>query len=136
MMIGKTKSLTFKSLFFLILISLIINSYIFNSLLIFTIFLIFSLISLVITKYGLRIIKQLNLLQNIRNDGPDLHFNKKNTPTMGGIFIILPFLLLLLVVNNSFDSIGILLLFFCTVSFFIIGFLDDYLSISNKKIQV
>jgi phospho-N-acetylmuramoyl-pentapeptide-transferase len=45
----------------------------------------------------------------------------------------LPFLLLLLIVNNYFDSIGILLLFFCTISFFIIGFLDDYLSISNKK---
>ena len=36
-------------------------------------------------------------------------------------------------INNSFDSIGIFLLFFCTISFFIIGFLDDYLSIINKK---
>ena len=88
MMIGKTKSLTFSSLFFLILISLIVNSYIFNSLLIVNIFLISSLISLVITKYGLKIIKQLNLLQNIRSVGPPLHFNKTNTPTMGGIFII------------------------------------------------
>ena len=133
MMIGKTKSLTFTSLFLLILISLIVNSYIFNNLLIASIFLIFSLISLVITKYGLKIIKQLNFLQNIRDEGPSLHFNKKNTPTMGGIFIILPFLLLLLIVNNSFDSIGIPLLFFCTISFFILGFLDDYLSIRNKK---
>ena len=133
MMIGKTSSLTFKSLFFLLVISLIVNSYIFNSLLIINIFLIFSFVSLVITKYGLKIIKQLNLLQNIRSEGPSLHFNKTNTPTMGGIFIILPFLLLLLMVNNSFDSNGILLLFFCTISFFIIGFLDDYLSISNKK---
>lgn len=133
MMIGKTKSLTFKSLFFLILISLIVNSYIFNNLLIINVFLLFSLISSVITKYGLKVIKQLNLLQNIREEGPLLHFNKKNTPTMGGIFIILPFLLLLLIVNNSFDSIGILLLFFCTISFFILGFLDDYLSIRNKN---
>ena len=133
MMIGKIKSLTFTSLFFLILISLTVNSYIFNNLLIVNIFLIFSLISLVITKYGLKVIKHLNLLQNIRDDGPSLHFNKKNTPTMGGIFIILPFLLLLLIVNNIFDSIGILLLFFCTISFFVIGFLDDFLSITNKK---
>ena len=132
MMIGKNKSLTFTSLFFLILISLIVNSYIFNSLLIINIFLIFSLIALVVTKYGLKIIKQLNLIQNIRNEGPSLHLKKNNTPTMGGIFIILPFLLLLLIVN-SFDSIGIYLLFFCTLSFFVIGFLDDYLSIINKK---
>ncbi len=133
MMIGKTRSLTFTSLFFLIVISLIVNSYIFNSLLIINIFLISSLISFVLTKYGLKIIRQLNLLQNIRFEGPSLHFNKTNTPTMGGIFIILPFLLLLLIVNNSFESIGILLLFFCTISFFVIGFLDDYLSIANKK---
>ncbi len=133
MMIGKTKSLTYSSLFFLIFISLIVNSYIFNNLLIINIFLIFSLISSVITKYGLKIIKQLNLLQNIRNEGPTTHFNKKNIPTMGGIFIIVPFLLLLLIINNSFESIGISLLYFCTISFFIIGFLDDYLSIRNKK---
>lgn len=132
-MIGKTKSLDFKSLFFLILFSLIINSYIFSNILIINIFLIFSLVSLLITKYGLKIIKQLNFLQSIRDDGPSLHLSKKNTPTMGGIFIILPFLLLLLIVKNSFDSIGISLLFFCTISFFVIGFLDDYLSIKNKK---
>ena len=97
-MIGKSKSLTFTSLFFLILISLIVNSYIFNNLLIINIFLIFSSISLVLTKYGLTTIKRLNLVQIIRNDGPSVHINKKNTPTMGGIFIILPFLLLLLIV--------------------------------------
>ena len=117
MMIGKTKSLTFTSLFFLLIISLIVNSYIFNNLLIITTFLVSSLISLVITKYGFKIIKQLNLLQNIRNEGPSLHFNKTDTPTMGGIFIILPFLLLLLIVKNSFDSISILLLLFCITSF-------------------
>ena len=109
-MIGKNKALNFSSLFFLILISLIVNSFIFSNLLVVNIFLAFFLVSLVITKYGLKIITQLNLLQNIRNEGPSIHSNKKNTPTMGGIFIILPFLLLLLVVSNKFDSIGILLL--------------------------
>ena len=107
MMIGKTKTLSFSSLFILILISLLINSYIFNNLLIITFFLIFSLISLVTTKYGLKVIKQLNLLQKIRAEGPALHFNKKNTPTMGGIFIILPFLLLLLIINNNLSLIHI-----------------------------
>ena len=131
-MIGKTKTLNFSKLFFLILFSLIINSFIFSNLLIINIFLIFFFISLLITKYGIKIIKQLNLLQNIRKESPSIHSSKNNTPTMGGIFIALPFLLLLLIVSNKFDSIGILLLFFCTLGFFIIGFLDDYLSISNK----
>ncbi len=132
-MIGKTKSLDFKSLFFLISFSLVINSYIFSNLLIISFFLVFSFTSLVITKYGLKIIKNLNILQSIRDEGPSLHFIKENTPTMGGILIILPFLLLLLIVNNRFDSIGISLLFFSTISFFVIGFFDDYLSIKNKK---
>ena len=52
---------------------------------------------------------------------------------MGGLFIVLPLLLLLLVINYKSGSFGILLLFFYNLGFFIIGFLDDYLSISNKK---
>ena len=132
-MIGKTKTLNFTSLLSLILFSLIVNSFLFSNLLIVNIFLVFFFISLLITKYGLKIITKLNLLQNIRDEGPSLHLKKKNTPTMGGIFIVLPFLLLLLFVNNNFDYIEILFLFFCTLGFFIIGFLDDYLSIINKK---
>ena len=132
MMIGKTNTLNFTSLFFLILFALIVNSYIFNNLLIVSIFLIFFIISLFGTKYGLRIIKQLNLLQNIRDEGPSLHLSKKNTPTMGGLCIIIPFLLLLLIINISFNSNELLLLFLCSLSFFIIGFFDDYLSITKK----
>ena len=132
-MIGKIKTLNFTSLLFLILFSLIVNSFLFSNLLIVSIFLVFFFISLLITKYGLKIITQLNLLQNIRDEGPSLHLKKKNTPTMGGIFIVLPFLLLLLVVINNFDSFGLVLLFFCTLGFFIVGFIDDYLSITNKK---
>ncbi len=132
-MIGKIKRLSFNSLLSLILFSLLVNSYIFNNLLIFSIFLIFFFISLLITKFGLKIITQLKLFQNIRDEGPSLHLKKKDTPTMGGTFIILPFLLLLLAVNNNFDSIGIFLLFFSTLGFFIIGFIDDYLSIKNNK---
>ena len=91
-MIGKTKRLNFSSLFFFILFSLIINSFIFSNLFIVSIFLTFFLFSLLITKHGLKIIKQLNLLQNIRNQGPSIHLTKKNTPTLGGIFIILVFI--------------------------------------------
>ncbi|MDC3073395.1 phospho-N-acetylmuramoyl-pentapeptide-transferase [Prochlorococcus sp. AH-716-O13] len=132
-MIGKTKALRFTSLFFVILFSLLVISFIFRSFQIITIFLIFSLVSLVITKYGLKINEKLNLLQSIRDDGPSHHLSKKNTPTMGGVFIVSPLLLLLLIVNNRLDSIGISLLLFCTLSFFIIGFFDDYLSIIKKR---
>ena len=132
-MIGKTKGFSFSALFFLILFSLTINSFIFNNLFIVNIFLIFFFVSLFLTKYGIKIIQQLNLLQNVRKEGPLSHFTKTNTPTMGGIFIVLPFLFLLLIIKNKFDSEGILLLLFCNLGFFIIGFIDDYLSITNKQ---
>ena len=133
MMIGKIKGLNYTSLFLLILLSLIINTYIFNNLLITGIFLTFYFVAFLLTKYGLQIIKQLQLFANIRDEGPTNHLKKKNTPTMGGIFIILPFLFLLLVINHKYDSFSISLLFFFTLSFFIVGFLDDYLSIWNNE---
>ena len=133
MMIGKNRTLNFSSLLFIVLFSLIINSYFFNNLLIISIFLISFFISSLLTKYGLKIIKQLNLLQNIRDEGPSLHFSKQNTPTMGGVFFILPFLSLLLIVNSFFNYVGISLLLFCTFSFFILGLLDDYISITKKN---
>ena len=136
MMIGKTKKLNFTFLLSLILFSLIINSYIFSNLFVINVFLIFFLISLLITKYGLKIVRKFNLLQKIRDDVSLIHLKKSNTPTMGGLFIIIPFLLLLLIINSSFNSFGILLIFYCTLGFFLIGLLDDYLSITRKKIQV
>ena len=100
-MIGKTKTLNFPSLFFLILFSLIINSFVFRYLFIVNVFLGFFFVSLLITKYGIKKIKQLNLLQNIRKEGPLIHSTKKKTPTMGGIFFITPFLLLLISFKDS-----------------------------------
>ena len=132
-MIGKIKTLNFNSLFFLISFALIVNSYIFKNIFLIGIFFIFFFIALFGTKYGLKIIKQFKLIQNIRDEGPAIHLSKKNTPTMGGIFIIIPFLLLLLFANIKFNSTGIPLLLVCIISFFIIGFLDDYLSISKKQ---
>ncbi len=133
MMSGKTKTRSFTSLFCLILFSLTVNSFVFSNLLIIYIFLTCFLISLLFTKYGFKIIKELNLLQNIRDEIPLIHLNKKNTPTFGGIFIVLPLLIILLIINNNLNSFGIILLFFCTLGFFVIGLLDDYLSITNKK---
>jgi len=130
--LGRLKILNFTSLFFLISFALIVNSYIFKNSLIFFVFLLFFLISLATTEYGIKITKQLNLFQNLRDYGPALHSFKKNTPTMGGLFILIPFFSSLLIIN-SFKSNNILLLLICTFGFFVIGFLDDYLSISKKK---
>ena len=38
----------------------------------------------------LRILKELRIGEHIRIDGPDRHFQKVGTPTMGGVLILLP----------------------------------------------
>jgi len=132
-MIGKIKTLNFKSLFFIGNVSLIFNSFIFNNYIFIGIFLLSFFISSKLSIVGLKKIKKFNIYQNIREEGPSFHLNKKNTPTMGGLFIVIPFLTLLFIMSIKLFSLKLLLLFFCVFGFFCIGFLDDYLSIKNQK---
>ncbi len=132
-MIGKIKKFNYKSLFILNTFALIVTSYFFNNFIFIGVYTLFFFISLYITKNGLKIIKKLNLLQNIRAEGPTNHFKKSNTPTMGGIFIIIPFLIFLLILTINLGSLNLILLFLTILGYFFIGFLDDFLSIQNKE---
>ena len=131
-MIGKIK-FNFKSLLILNTFALIVTSYFFNNFIFLGFYLLFFFISLIATKNGLKIIKKLDLLQNIRTEGPPNHFQKSDTPTMGGVFMIIPFLILLLLITLNLGSLKLLILLLAIFAFFIIGFLDDYLSIKNKE---
>ena len=132
-MIGKIKKFNFKSLLILNTFALIVTSYLFNNFIFIGVYTLFFSISLFITKNGLDIIKKLNLLQNIRTEGPSNHYKKSDTPTMGGIFLIIPFLIFLLIITINLGSLKLLLLLLTIFGFFITGFLDDYLSIKNKE---
>ena len=132
-MIGKIKKFNFKSLLILNTFSLIITSYIFNNFIFIGIYILFFFISLFTTKNGLKIVEKLNLFQNIRAEGPANHYKKSNTPTMGGVFLIIPFLIFLLIITIHLGSLKLFLLFLTIFGFFITGFLDDYLSIKKKE---
>ena len=132
-MIGKIKKFNFKSLLILNTFALIVTSYFFDNFFLIGVFTLFFFISLLTTKNGLEIIRKLNLLQNIRTEGPANHYKKSNTPTMGGVFMIIPFLIFLLIVSINLSSLKLFLLLISTFGFFITGFLDDYLSIKNKE---
>ncbi len=132
-MIGRIKKFNFKSLLILNTFALIVTSYIFKNFIFIGVYTLFFFISLFTTKNGLKIIKELNFLQNIRAEGPANHYKKSDTPTMGGIFIIIPFLIFILIININLGSPKIFLLLLTIFGFFITGFLDDYLSIKNKK---
>jgi len=132
-MIGKIKKFNFESLFILNTFALIVTSYFFNNFIFAGAYILFFFISIFSTKNGLKIIKKFNLLQNIRTEGPTNHYKKSDTPTMGGIFMIIPFLILLLTITINLGSLKLFLLLLTIFGFFITGFIDDYLSIKKKE---
>jgi len=121
-MIGKIKEFNFKSLFILNTLALIVTSFFFNNFIFIGVYTLFFFISLFTTKNGLKIIKKLNIFQTIRTEGPSSHFKKSDTPTMGGIFMIIPFLIFLLIITINLGSLKLFLLFLTIFGFFIIGF--------------
>lgn len=85
-----------------------------------------------------RLIKYLHVLkfgQAIREEGPQSHMHKKGTPTMGGISFIIA-IVVSLVVAMFLDSANIqyyILFIYTTISFSIIGYIDDMLIVVKKK---
>lgn len=77
---------------------------------------------------------KLKFGQEIREEGPDWHQKKSGTPTMGGIIILLA-ILVGFVVSIVFGeaAVGFGTLLFVTLAFGVIGFLDDYLKVVNKR---
>lgn len=93
------------------------------------------LLSLLIsTLIGRRIIDKLQKLQVgevVRNLGLEGQLNKKGTPTMGGIIIIIAILLPTLLLTRL-DNIYIILMIITTVWLGSLGFLDDYIKVFKK----
>lgn len=70
--------------------------------------------------------------QPIREDGPDGHFLKAGTPTMGGV-LILASLVLSSVLWIKVDNSYLWLILFVTVGFGLIGFWDDYTKVVKRN---
>ena len=65
----------------------------------------------------------------------DTHKKKAGTPTMGGFIFIIPCLItviLLLLTNKMEYSINLFIVLFVMISYGMIGFLDDYISLKNN----
>lgn len=69
--------------------------------------------------------------QNVRLDGPESHLTKQGIPSMGG-FIFLSVLTVMGSVLSGFNA-EILFMILVTLSFALIGFLDDYLKVKKKS---
>jgi len=95
------------------------------------------ILSLVITTvYGKKIIRFLQrkqLGETVRDLGLAGEQQKKGTPTMGGIILILAIIVPTLLLADL-NKVYIRLMLLCTVWMGTIGFIDDYLKIRSKRL--
>ncbi len=86
--------------------------------------------------FGRPLINVLRLRQGkgqpIRDDGPEGHFAKTGTPTMGGLLIV-GALLTSTLLWARWDNPFIWVILFVTLSFGLIGFADDYAKVSKQN---
>jgi len=69
--------------------------------------------------------------QVVRDDGPESHFSKAGTPTMGGV-LILASIVLSTLLWAKLDNFYVWIVLFTTLAFGAIGFADDYLKVVRK----
>jgi len=87
----------------------------------------------------LRVLRYFKVGKAIRVDGPERHFNKLGTPTMGGILIVLPVVLVTLMLNAS-NLLGItvmgrsvILPMGVMVLYAMLGAVDDWAGLRGKR---
>lgn len=94
-------------------------------------FLVATILSIIWGKYFINFMKRKQFGQIIRDDGPESHFKKKGTPTMGGVFMLGSIFITTLVCGNFF-SMPLQITLGVTFSYFLLGFYDDYLKVLKK----
>lgn len=82
------------------------------------------------------LLKKLNIKQNVNVFLRGRHKEKGGTPTMGGIIFIIPTIIsifILLFMNKITFSENLFIVLFVFISYAILGFIDDYLSIKRRN---
>lgn len=87
------------------------------------------LIVLILGKYFIRFLKNKNIIQKIREDGPKKHIiEKQNIPTMGGLLIYFAIIISCLL-WCKLDNNYVYIILISATWFAAVGFLDDYLKL-------
>ena len=88
-------------------------------------------VSVILCPLLIHYLVKLKFGQYVREDGPKDHLRKAGTPTMGGIMIILSFLLAsIFFLAGNREGAALMLV---TLSFGVIGFVDDYISVVKRR---
>jgi len=90
------------------------------------------LISTVLGKYFINILKRKQIDETIRDLGLEGENSKKGTPTMGGIIIIIA-ILIPTIFFAKLDNIYIIMMLITTLWLGLIGFIDDYIKVFRKN---
>ena len=90
------------------------------------------LMSLLLGKKVIRKLADLRFGQEIREEGPASHQEKRGTPTMGGVLIISS-VFLSTILWARLDSLYLWIALGATVMFAAVGFADDYVKIVKKR---
>jgi len=89
-------------------------------------------LSILVGPWLIRKLREFQIGQHIRDDGPKSHQKKSGTPTMGGVLIILSIVVPTLLwadLVNPYVWIAL----FGLISFGAIGFWDDYTKVAKKR---
>ena len=90
------------------------------------------LIALVFGRKVIRSLKKWNIGQQIREEGPQAHMAKRDTPTMGGLLLIASVVISTLLWARP-TSFYVWVVLFATVGFGAVGFADDYLKLVKQR---
>ena len=90
------------------------------------------LIGLLIGPFVIERLREFQIGQYVREDGPQTHLKKGGMPTMGGVLIVISILVPTLLwadLSNPYVWVAML----STVAFGAIGFADDYIKVVRKR---
>jgi phospho-N-acetylmuramoyl-pentapeptide-transferase len=90
------------------------------------------LISLLFGRRAINALKRWNIGQQIREEGPQAHMAKQNTPTMGGLLLIASVIISTLL-WAKLSSFYIWVVIVATLAFGGVGFADDYLKLVKRR---
>jgi phospho-N-acetylmuramoyl-pentapeptide-transferase len=89
-------------------------------------------LALVFGPWLIRKLRELQIGQYIREEGPQEHKKKAGTPTMGGVLIVLSTAVPTLLWADLANPF-VLLALFALIAFSAIGFVDDYAKVAKKQ---
>ena len=90
------------------------------------------LIALFIGPYVIKTLREFQIGQYIREDGPKSHQKKSGTPTMGGVLIAIAILLPTVLWSDP-TNYFVWIVVFATLAFGAVGFADDYIKVVKRR---